>query len=272
MKYEGGVMANTILNTNQQAFLEEIILRHGTVVTYQQIIEHIPYQDEAAKRRFVSHLTRAGWLVRIKKGLYQVAADLGSLGTLTLSNYVVAQLLHPGSYVSFESALQFHGLHDQLMRSTTSTALKQHATVTVQSFTYRFVKTTEQYFYGFEEHILAGHRAQIATVEKALIDMVQFHRSVYSADRVLEILSEDFHNIDEARLTTYLLRANITTQRLFGLFFDKLNLSYDEKLVENARNSPASSRVDGTGQAYSAKWRLYYDPGMFRNYQITQNT
>src|SRR6188508_3746871 len=115
MKYKGGVMTNTVLNTNQHAFLEEIIVRYGSVVTYEQLVAHIRYQDEAAKRRFVSQLTRTGWLVRIKKGLYQVAADLGSLGTLTLPNYVVAQLLHPGSYVSFESALQFHGLHDQLM-------------------------------------------------------------------------------------------------------------------------------------------------------------
>ena len=157
------------------------------------------------------------------------------------------------------------------MRSTTSIALKQHATVALQGITYRFVKTTEQYFYGFEEHILAGHRAQIATVEKAMIDMVQFHRSAYSADRVLEILSEDFHNVDQERLNTYLFKANITTQRLFGLFFDMLNRSYDEKLVENARSNPASSHVNGAGQVYSAKWRLYYDPAMFRNYQTSQS-
>jgi hypothetical protein len=50
-----------------------------------------------------------------------------------------------------------------------------------------------------------------------------------------------------------------------------LNLSYDAQLVENARNNPASSRVDGAKQAYSAKWRLYYDPAMFRNYQSTQD-
>jgi hypothetical protein len=157
------------------------------------------------------------------------------------------------------------------MRSTTSIALKQHATVALQDITYRFVKTTEQYFYGFEEHTLAGHRTQIATVEKAMVDMVQYHRSAYSADRVLEILSEDFHNVDQKRLTAYLLQANITTQRLFGLFFDMLNLSYDEKLVESARNNSAASRVDGAELVYDAKWRLYYDPEMFRNYQTTQS-
>jgi predicted transcriptional regulator of viral defense system len=263
-------MTKAVLNDTQRAFLEDIIVECGTVVSYDQLIAHIPYKDDVAKRRFVSQLTRVGWLVRIKKGLYQVAGDIASLGTLTLSNYVIAQLLLPGSYVSFEAALQYHGLHDQLMRSTTSVALKQHTTVTLEGYLYRFVRTTEQYFYGFEEHTLAGQPARIATVEKALIDMVQFHRSGYSADRVLEILSEHQHNIDQERLTDYLLRSNLTTQRLFGLFFDTLHLTYEQKLVESARSSPAASRMDGNGQEYSAKWRLYYDPEMFRNYTLQQ--
>lgn len=263
-------MTRQVLSDAQRTFLEDVLIEHGTVVSYEQLSTHIPYKDEAAKRRFVSQLTRAGWLVRIKKGLYQVASDIASLGTLTLSNYVIAQLLLPGSYVSFEAALQFHGLHDQLMRSTTSVALKQHATATLEGYEYRFVKTTEQYFFGFEEHTLAGQHARIATVEKALIDMVQFHRSDYSADRVLEILSENQHNVDVERLTDYLLRSNLTTQRLFGLIFDTLDVAYDQKLVESARSSPASSQVDGDGKEYNAKWRLYYDPGMFRNYTFQQ--
>jgi predicted transcriptional regulator of viral defense system len=259
-------MVNTVLNEKQRTFLEDIIVQFGTVVSYDQLAAYIPHQDEAAKLRFVSQLSRAGWLVRIKKGLYQVAADIGSLGTLTISRYAIAQHLLPGSYVSFEAALQFHGLHDQLMQTTTSVATKQRATVTLQGYTYRFVKTTEQYFFGFAEHTLDGQPARIATVEKALIDMVKFHRSAYSVDRVLEVLSDRSDTVDQERLTRYLLRSNLTTQRIFGLFFEHLNLSHDPKLEESARSSPASSKVNAASQEYSPRWRLYYDPGMFTHY------
>jgi hypothetical protein len=105
---------------------------------------------------------------------------------------------------------------------------------------------------------------------KALIDLVQFHRSAYSADRVLEILSENLHNVDQARLTSYLLQSNLTTQRLFGLFFDKLHLSYDRKLEESAHSSAATSRMNASTHEYSNKWRLYYDADMFRNYNSLQ--
>lgn len=264
-------MTSTVLNNTQQAFLEDIIAEFGSVVSYEQIAPYIPHDDDVSKRRFVSQLSRAGWLVRIKKGLYQVAADIGSLGTLTISRYAIAQHLLPGSYVSFEAALQFHGLHDQLLQTTTSVGLQQRASVTLEGYTYRFVKTTEQYFFGFEEHRFDGQAARIATVEKALIDMVQFHRSSYSADRVLEILSENYGDIEQKRLTDYLLRSNLTTQRVFGLLFDYLSLSYDKKLEESARSSQAASRAEPQGQEYSAKWRLYYDPGMFRHYSSHQS-
>lgn len=258
-------MTSTVLNETQRTFLEDILAEFGSVVSYEQIAPYIPYQEDVAKRRFVSQLSRAGWLVRIKKGLYQVAADIGSLGTLTISRYAIAQHLLPGSYVSFEAALQFYGLHDQLLQTTTSVGLQQRASVTLEGYTYRFVKTTQQYFFGFDEHLFDGQPARIATVEKALIDMVQFHRSSYSADRVLEILSASQDDIDQTRLTEYLLRSNLTTQRVFGLLFDHLDLPYDKKLEESARSSSAASRAEPHGQAYNAKWRLYYDPGMFRH-------
>ena len=264
-------MTSTVLNDTQRTFLEDIIAEFGSVVSYEQIAEYIPFQDDVSKRRFVSQLSRAGWLVRIKKGLYQIAADIGSLGTLTISRYAIAQHLLPGSYVSFEAALQFHGLHDQLLQTTTSVGLQQRSSVTLEGFTYRFVKTTEQYFFGYEEHMLDGQPARIATVEKALIDMVQFHRSTYSADRVLEILSENRDDVDQKCLTAYLLKSNLTTQRMFGLLFDHLNLSYDKRLEESARSSQAASRSEPHGQEYNAKWRLYYDPGMFRHYSSHQS-
>lgn len=261
-------MTNTILNNNQRLFLEEIIVQYGTVISYDQLAAHIPYQDEVAKRQFVSQLSSAGWLVRIKKGLYQVASDIGSLGMLTISRYAIAQHLQPNSYVSFETALQFHGLHDQLMQTTTSIALKQHTTVTLQGYTYRFIRTMEKYFFGFEEHLFDGQYAQIATVEKAIIDMAQLHRSSYSVDRILEILSESHNTVDQRRLTEYLLKSNLTTQRIFGLLFDHLNLDYDHKLETSARSKASVSRIDVKSQEYNSKWRLYYDPSMFRHYSV----
>ena len=254
-----------ILNRTQLEFLEQVISQFGTVVTYEEIAPYAPGQEDVIKRQFVSRLSQAGWLVRIKKGVYQIA-DIGSLGTVTLSRYAVAHILVADSYVSFESALQFHGLHDQLMQTVTSVSLKQRKSVTVDGTTYQFVKTTKKFFFGFEEHLFDGQMAQIATAEKALIDMIQLHRSAYTSDRVAEILADNLDLVDVGCLNDYLKRANLTTQRIFGFLFDKLDIAYDRQLVTRAQGGLASSRLTSESDEYDAKWRLYYDPAIIDRY------
>ena len=261
-------MTRSLLTQKQLEVLETVISRYGNLVTYDQIAPLIPLSDDQGKRRFISQLARIGWLVRIKKGVYQVA-DLTSLGTLTLSRYVIAGLLAPDSYVSFESALQFHGLHDQLMQTTTSVSLKQHAAVTLGGYRYQYVKTADKYFFGFEEHVLDGQTAKIATVEKALIDMVQLHRTAHTVDRVAEVLADESADLDIGRLQTLLRQATLTTQRVFGLLFDKLGLSYEQDLVERSRESLAASKITAASQDFDAKWRLYYDADIVNRYATT---
>jgi predicted transcriptional regulator of viral defense system len=227
----------------------------------------VPSADGAGKRQFVSRLAQLGWLVRIKNGVYQIA-DLSSLGTLTLSRYSVARILAPDSYVSFEGALQYHGLHDQLMQTLTSVSLRQRAKEEVGGLIYRFVKTKEGFFFGFEKQILDGQAAHIATAEKALIDLVQFHRTAYAVDRVAEILSESCHLLDLGRLSQFLEQANLTTQRIFGLLFDTTGIYYDEQLLRRAQRGLASSHMTSNSSTYNAKWRLYYDATLLQRYSV----
>ena len=258
-------MNTVVLNSTQLSFLEELMLHGGKVVTYEEMAPFVAGDSDVLKRQFISQLAKAGWLVRIKKGVYEVA-DISSLGTLTLSRYVIAQILAPGSYVSFEAALQYHGMYDQLLKTTTSVGLSQRPAVTVQGYHYRFVKTGQKFFWGFEEHTLDDQKAVIALPEKALIDMVQLHRSAYSTDRVAESLSEHQESINMERLLAYLLRCNRTTQRIFGLLLEALGLPYSQNLLHSAQQGQATSKLTTESNEYNARWRLYHPPSFLERY------
>jgi predicted transcriptional regulator of viral defense system len=253
-------MKRTVLTQAQLALLEELMVRYGTIVTTGQVADLMPGESAASKQQFISRLAATGWLVRVKKGIYQIA-DVSSLGMITLSRYVVARILAPDSYVSFEAALQFHGLHDQLMQSTVSVALKQHKPVSLQGFTYHYVTTRAKYFYGDETHTLGNQSARIATAEKALIDMIQLRRSGIASDLVMEKLAQSADSLDLERLGAYLGQANVTTQRIFGLYLDAVGAD-TAALHEAAASSKSVSRLTGDSKRYSAKWRLYYDPAI----------
>ena len=61
-------------------------------------------------------------------------------------------------------------------------APQQYEAVAIGGYTYRFVKTNTSFFYGWQESVLDSRHVKIATAEKALIDLVMFHRTVYAVD------------------------------------------------------------------------------------------
>ncbi len=107
---------DTILSQNDLALLESVVLRYGKIVTFEQI--QAVTEDSATRgavRQRVARMSKAGWLVRLKRGLYLVVTDISTLGFADVSDLVIAQALNAEAYVSFESALQYHGLFDQLL-------------------------------------------------------------------------------------------------------------------------------------------------------------
>ena len=217
-------MNHTILSTKQSELLEELIVRRGQVVTFQDIFEQAKHNwDYQQTKNLITKLVKNGWLCRIKKGLYAIS-DLTSRGFLTLSFYTVAGLLVKESYVSFESALQYYGMFDQLTGKIISVSLRKFKTVSLNNTEYSFIKTKEKLFFGQQEVILDNRTVQIATAEKALIDIVNFRKSKYAIDLVIEKLIEHKHNLELALMAEYLKEFSIATIKTFGFVFDLLNI------------------------------------------------
>ena len=181
-------MKQTILSTQQSALLEDLIVKYGQIVTSEQIYaQGKGVWDQKVAKNVVTRLTRDGWLIRVKRGLYAIS-DLSNRGFLSLSPSVVANLLVGDSYVSFESALAYHGMFDQLTNKTISISQAQYKTVQLQSVEYSFVKVMDKWFFGWQEVNIDNKTVRMATAEKALIDMIQFHKSKYTVDLVVEKL------------------------------------------------------------------------------------
>jgi predicted transcriptional regulator of viral defense system len=251
-------MKQTILSAKQSELLENLIVKHGQLVTSHQIIEEASASwDYKQSKNLIIKLVKNGWLIRIKRGLYAIS-DLSSRGSLTISPLVVANLLVADSYVSFESALSQYGMFDQLTVKTVSVSLKGYKSVQVAGLDYVYVKTKPEYFFGWQEVQVDNDSARLATPEKALIDMVNFHRSHYSIDMVIEILSEHRDDLDLTRLNDYLSKFSLTTIKIFGLIYDFLGIDSDELLgLVNKRGTHWMVSGD---KKFNSKWRLYYNP------------
>jgi len=226
-------VSKSLLTQAQAHIIDEVSLRYGDIITFDQVL-NIFGEDysRAYLKRIMSQLVKNGWLVRLKKGEYFVT-DLSNLGTTSLSVYFLANYYVQDSYVSFGQALQYHGMYDQLLATVTSISLKQHKKVTLGGINYRYIKTQEKYHYGYREVRVDGRIVRVATAEKALIDMLQFHRTEGAVDMVTEKVQSHQHDLDFDLLARYLARSTHTVRQIFGSILSEAGYG-DRSLLQSA--------------------------------------
>lgn len=251
-------MKKTTLATKDGELLEQLIAKYGKVVTARQIeAEAKQTWDYQQTHNRIQQLVKNGWLIRIKRGLY-VISELSSRGFLSVSPYVIANLLVEESYVSFEAALAYRGMFDQFISQFTSVSLKQFKEKELDTIRYRFIKTQQKLFTGWESVEIENMSAKIAFAEKALVDMIHFRKGKYAVDLVIEKLQNYEEDLDIARLIYFASLASLKTVKTFGLVFDLLGLNSDQ-LLQSLASSRSTHRMSSDDKTFNAKWRLYYD-------------
>ena len=250
-------MKRISLTEDELEALEAALIEYGAVVTFDQLSNFFT-EDRQYSRIRINKLVKQGWLKRVKKGVF-VLSDLSSRGSLSISYNAIVNAMVEDAYISFEAALQHHGLYDQLLTNINAISLKQYKTTTIDGITYKFIKTQQQYFYGWETHTIDGQLTKIARLEKALIDLIQFHRSRYSTDLVLEKLLAFQNDIAHQKLIEFALKANLTTCRILGFLMDFAGVDSSELLAAVANGQSVSSISNSENNQYNHKWKLYYD-------------
>ncbi len=248
----------TILSENESNIIETLLAHYGSIVTFEQIYLELGKKiSRPSIRNFVNKLTKNGWLVRIKKGIYAIAS-IDSRGFLALPVYKIAQILDDNSYVSFEAALQYHGMFDQLFNTVISVSTKKRQAVTLQGITYKFIKTKGDLFFGWEDKRVENYLVKIATPEKALLDMLSFHRNTYSIDLVLEKLMEYRHDFNNELFNKFIQKQSLTVKRIMGFLFDLASID-SSSLYDLVGHKKTSSIMTAESKTFNAKWRLYHE-------------
>lgn len=246
----------TILSNTESLLLETLLAKYGEVVDFDKIFLELKEEKSRQEiRNLISKLSKNGWLVRIKQGLYYISS-LESRGNVALSVFAIAYLLENQSYVSFEGALQYHGMFDQHLKTIISLTLKERKQKEVQGAQYVFIHTKEGNFTGWETKWEHSNKMQIATAEKALLDMLAHKRSFYATDLVLEKLQEYSRDINWEKFIMLAKTQSITVQRIAGFLLDKININSSE-LLKNVTGEKSASLITKDSKKFIAKWRLY---------------
>lgn len=164
---------------------------------------------EARRYGLVNRALKDGSLIRVKRGTYMLGSEFRGD---PVHPFVVAQALMPGSYVSFESALAFHGWIPEAVFVASSVTpgrkTKTFAPSVFGPFGFHPLALEDyQFLVGVERASFNARTALVAQPLRALLDLVALRRITWSG---LEWLTDGMR-IDMELLLT------ITQKRLAAL-------------------------------------------------------
>ncbi len=156
----------------------------------------------------IKRLIREKTLTQLEKGKYYVTGKQPS-------NFEIAHFLYSPSYISFETALNYHGLLSQFPLEITSATVKKRVEKQVFGQLFTYSKIDKRFFTGYYKE--AGYL--IATKEKALFDQVYLVSKSLKSEKVLEDL--DVSLIEMPKFKEYLKLLSKTTLKTFNTIMEK---------------------------------------------------
>lgn len=165
---------------------------------YQTLLDVLRNYDRPRDK--ISDLLRKGVVIRVKKGLYVLGDDYRSR---PFSRELLANLIYGPSYVSLDSALQYHGLIPEHVEAVTSVTIGRSRAfdTPVGRFTYRQIPLAA-FHIGMSRVAETPAKAfLIANAEKALADKIFDERNIGAATpgRMVDFLLNDLR-LDEGGL------------------------------------------------------------------------
>lgn len=156
--------------------------------------------DPADVRRQLSRWRRSGRLVQLRRGWYTPAPPFRKIEP---HPFLVANRIAPGSYVSCQSALAFHGLIPEGVVAVTSVTAgrSRRWTGALGRFEYRHLR--RNLLWGFRRVAVGrGQEAFVAGPEKALLDLVYLEPAGDSPAYLAELRLQSLERLDLEELAT----------------------------------------------------------------------
>lgn len=166
-------------------------------IKYQKELETLPYFTKPAASllfgkkgknldKKISQLTKKGYLIVLKKGLYTTTSYCERTDKESYIEYI-ANILRSPSYISLEYVLWKEGLIPEAVYAVTSISLKspRNFTNTLGNFYYRNIK--RELFAGYRQKEWQDKNIYIASPAKALFDFLYLKKLPHPMDDIINL-------------------------------------------------------------------------------------
>jgi len=204
----------------------------------------------------LSRMESGGWIERIEKGKYIIVPLGAKKGKYTLHEFVIASVLADPFCIAYWSALNFHGLTEQMPRTVfvETTSRRKRPNVTIFGVDYHIKRVKEEKFFGVQKKWIEGIRINITDPEKTIVDCLDKPQFCGGVIEVAKALKEG--KLDMDKLINYSKRINNSgVMRRLGYLNDLLELDIDVQKIDTRSYLHLDPSMPHQGQK-NARWRL----------------
>jgi predicted transcriptional regulator of viral defense system len=175
-------------------------------------------ESTAQVRLQLGRWVKSGRVLRLRRGIYALAP---AWRRIEPHPFTVANALQRGSYVSLQSALEFHGIIPEHVPTVTSVGPGRPEIIRNPLGTFRFSHLAKNLLFGYIRIEVAPRQfAFVASPEKALLDLIYRTPGADSPEYIGELRLQNLEAMDIPKLIAMAERSGrpklIRTARLTG--------------------------------------------------------
>jgi predicted transcriptional regulator of viral defense system len=210
------------------------------------------------------NLKRKKWILSLKGGLYAIVPlDIGVMGaeSFIVHDFVIASHLTKPYYIGFWSALNYHGLSDQIPASVFICTTKAKKPVSVLSSRFVFVQLTKGKFVGIEKTVIEGREVNISDKDKTVVDCLDHPEHAGGIDEVAKAVYFNHEELNFEKIRVYAAKTkSVAVFKRLGFILEATDLlDKYAAMFESIRLTEGYPALDKLGLKrgkYSEKWKL----------------
>ncbi|MBM4146980.1 MAG: hypothetical protein FJ240_12055 [Nitrospira sp.] len=221
------------------------------------------HQESDPTRQFLERLQTKGWIRRIRRGRFAVIPlSSGENRTTQLHEFIVAMELVTPAAIAYWSALNHHGMTEQLPRTvfvaTNHPVRRQPGEVL--GVRYKIISLRHTKFFGIVKDWIDEMLFMVTDKEKTIIDGLDLPQYVGGVAEIAKVLSIGWTQLNESKLRKYAVKiGNSAVAKRLGFLMEILGLGNVETFRKVVTLAPGFSPLDPTLPKYgkyNRRWGL----------------
>lgn len=257
---KGRLHVRNSLSTTESTLLASLSERGRNIFTLEDVTSTLDIPYEYAKV-IVSRLGKKKWLIRLARGKYIIVPlEAGVRSQHTEHGFVIASHLVEPYYIGYWSALNYHGLSEQVPSAIFVVSSKRRKDRTILDTRFRFVTIKKSKMFELIEVNISNSEVKISGVEKTVADCLDHPEYCGGLEEIAKALFFEHRELDMKKVIENADEmGNKTIIKRLGYLLDLFEYHEYEHLFKDVKLSKGYPKLDpklpekGT---FNDRWRL----------------